>query len=682
MRANLLEATSQNSTKNHAELTNRVAVLEKDLGEARQFGRQWEFEAQKANDVAAEGKAEAEAAKQEAERLRRAVESLKLQTLESVRTRENFRVKLASVQEEMARAAQEVESETAGRAKKEAALLARQEVLDARLQAEARTRERLEKEIERLEAGEREGMRAVSESKKLAALVDTLREQLDGAETQVLKYKREFEEARESGLAEVKRTRTYMQSEIDAANHQVNIVREELEEQVLRLRADVDHVRLDADTARERHEMLLEEAVANKDKEIAKLTERHEEEIEDIQTQHDRALSNAVEDAQRAEQHLLERLSLSSAKTEHLQDRVAHLEEKLELSKQAAAAAVEAAKASKVQQAQAVASSQRRQGEPEKISPQALRESILVLQEQLQQREQVIEDLEQRLGAVDLEAPKTLAKRDEEIGWLRELLEVRAADLQDIVDAIGEEDYDAEALRGAAIRLKTSMDMEALVRERSAINVNLADVAKQVREAATPKVAQVVGQVGAAWGNWRRGSGATSRAGSPAPSVVGGFLSGLMSPAAPSAQQHQPLNLRRKESGGHSQPRRLTATRGQVGAPSVRASPRREMLKGKMRAQEGRAHAPPMLRTFSTESSGTVNGTAAAPLRSLDAEPAPGGNADEAEEEEEEPRTPTMLLRRSEYDADARAEDYSDAGFYDEASTVDDEFGAEIGRLP
>ncbi|KLJ09993.1 hypothetical protein EMPG_14594, partial [Blastomyces silverae] len=59
---------------------------------------------------------------------------------------------------------------------------------------------------------------------------------------------------------------------------------------------------------------------------------------------------------------------------------------------------------------------------PEKISPQALRESIMVLQDQLQQREGRIEELELDLAAIDKDAPAKVKERETEINWLRELL--------------------------------------------------------------------------------------------------------------------------------------------------------------------------------------------------------------------------------------------------------------------
>ncbi|MCW5954741.1 MAG: hypothetical protein KIT69_21005, partial [Propionibacteriaceae bacterium] len=343
-----------------------------------------------------------------------------------------------SLQEDMGRAAREIAEENARRIKKDQATQARHEVLDARLQAEAKTRERLEIEMERLQDNERSGMRAVNECKRLEGLLGELKTENHKLQQNVARYQREFEEARESGVSEVKRTRMAMQTEIDSANNQVNIVREELEEQNAKLRAELDHVRLDADTTKAQNEMLLEEAQSTREQEIEELKRKHQNEIEDLETRYERRVNNAQEDAQKAEQHLLERLSLSTSKTEHLQDRILHLEDKLEIAKEAAAAAAQAAsqaaaQAAKSAAAEPVSVKATRSGEvPEKISPQALRESIMVLQEQLQAREQRIEELEHTVADVDPDAANKITKRDDEISWLRELLAVRHENLQDI----------------------------------------------------------------------------------------------------------------------------------------------------------------------------------------------------------------------------------------------------------
>ena len=562
MHISLLEAAQDNASQSQADLANRLHATENDLLEARKQVHRLQSDTERAMEAARRHIDDAEVANDTNTQLRWNIESLRCQLEESTRLREGMRGKLMDLQEDMAKAAREITDENAHRAKREQELIARQEVLDAKLQAEARTRERLEMEIERLEKGEREGMRAAADCKRLEALVVELRMESHVAQKETLRYQREFEEARESGLTEVQRTRTYLEAELANANNQVNVVREDLEHQILRLRGELDHVKLQTDTAKAQHEMLLEEATTSKDGILMEMATKHANQLEDLQVQHERQLGNATEDAQRSEQHLLERLSLSTAKTEHLQDRVTHLEEKLEITKSAADAAAQAArtaggsvsKASPVEAAPAATKALSRAMElPEKISPQALRESILVLQEQLQDREQKTEKLEHTLSTLDIDAPTKISKRDDEIMWLRELLSVRKGDLQDIITTLSRDDYDPNTLKDAAIRLRANLQMEEQERER-ALNggsalTNLPNIAVSLRDAATPRVAQAVGPLAAAWGNWRKGraageesttaftpargsanANANANANSPSSSSTQSFLSGLLTP--------------------------------------------------------------------------------------------------------------------------------------------------------
>ncbi|KAL3417200.1 myosin class II heavy chain [Phlyctema vagabunda] len=547
MRVVLLEAAQENSLKTTSDLHNRLNMTEDDLRDANEKVQRWQIEAERALEAAKRHSDDAEQANETNKDLRRTIETLRTQMEESIRVREGMRGKLMGLQEDMARATREIAQENAQRAKKEVELIARQEVLDAKLQAEARTRERLEMEIERLETGEREGMRAVNDCKKLEILVAELRDESHLAQKDAMRFKREYEEARESGLSEVQRTRHYMQAEIEAANNQVNVARDDLENQLARARAEVDQVKLDSDTVKARYEMLLEEANSSKITILEDLTNKHANEVEDIHTQHERQLNNTVEDAQRSEQHLLERLSLSSAKTEHLQDRVSHLEEKLVIAKAAAHAAAQAARSdrsvsgSSIQHSpavspQAIRSTRDPRNElPEKISPQALRESIMVLQEQLQDREQKIEKMEQTLSTVDLEAPIKITKRDDEIMWLRELLAVRKGDLQDIVKTLSGANFDPEAVKDAAIRLNANIQMEEQERERAmngGSSLNLPNIAASL--AASPRVAQAVGPLAAAWGNWRKSREPEANGSTPAkPNPKSqSLLSGLLTPPA------------------------------------------------------------------------------------------------------------------------------------------------------
>lgn len=620
IRTALLEANAESVQKSHKELSQRLTTLEMELRDSRQEAQHWRVEAERASEAVERHSADADHTKETNISLRLTVDRFKLQLEESLHTRENMRRKLDDLQQGMAEAAHDVSQENAHRTKKEQELIARQEVLNARLEAEGRTRERLEHENARLEQGERESARAVEECKRLEVQLLNLKTELDEAQRNSMRFKREFEEARESGLSEVQRTRNYMQIEVDTANNQVNLVRQDLEDQIARLRSDLDNVKLDADTAKAKHEMLFEEAMESKIQEIENLNRRHANEIDDIETRHTRQLDTAVEDAARSEQLLLERLSLSSAKTEHLQDRVTHLEEKLEIARAAAHAAAQSARSPKLSK-----SAPQPTHSSDKISPQALRESVMVLQEQLQAREHTIEQLEQRLAIVDEGAPTKISKRDDEIIWLRELLAVRIGDLQDIINTVSQDEFDSAAVKDAAIRLKANLQMEEQERERAmngGSSINLPNIAATIKDAASPKVAQVVGPMAAAWGNWRKtqvGSLAEMMTNSSTPIKAASprtqsFLSGLMTP---------PSNSKSAGSSGYGKSGKRFTEQELANRPS----PRRPSAR-----REGKTPALP---------------------------------------EPSRPSTPP-IMRPSSYDEDAEAGDYSDAGYYDDASTVDD----------
>ncbi|PBP17075.1 myosin class II heavy chain [Diplocarpon rosae] len=745
MRIALLEAAQTNSQKDHTELQYRLNSSEAELRDARKEIQRWQLDAERALDAAKRHSEDAEMANETNAGLQRTVHALQAQMEESIRVREVMRGRLTEAQADMASAARSIASDLAITAKKEAESVARQEVLDAKLQAEARTRERLELEIERLEKGEREGMKAVSELRRVNVELEEVKKENDRLERESGRFKREFEEARESGLSEVQRTRHYMQLEIDTANNQVNVVREALEHTILQLKSEIDQIKLDSDTAHTKSEMLLEEAETSKQTALKDLQAKFADREEDLLTRHERALGNKEEDAQRNEQHLLERLSLSSAKTEHLQDRVAHLEEKLEIANKAAAAAVSAAKTARSastssspfaqgnHQAQGSAREAKRGQElPEKISPQALRESIMVLQEQLQARESTIESLSSQLETVDTDAPSKIQKRDDEISWLRELLSVRKSDLQDIVAALETERYDPDRVRDAAIRLRANLQMEEQERERKEIANGagiVVDNLARLRDAAiaSPRVAQAVGPLAAAWGNWRKGravdvdagssSSTPSRANSPArPSLLGGLLTPPANPnPAPrqgdiaggrqptafgstgqrftSAQlANRPRNSSSNRSSNNSNPlltrtpdlgQEQSSVRGQSSARGqnspAKSTTTTSSMTGGPRVASGRKRG--------TFGGGILGGQDLATGAGLGS--AAGFGRDIAGGDRGGVTTPPMM-RQSSYDADARGlgEDgeFSDAGFYDDESFGGEGEGFEVdadneGRL-
>ncbi|KAH6645846.1 hypothetical protein BKA67DRAFT_525841 [Truncatella angustata] len=652
MRLALLEAAQSNADKTQIDLTNRLNATDEELRNTVQEARHWRSEAESARDSHRRQTDDLVTAIDEAKHLRKVIDTLGTQLSETEKLRETWRVKFLSMQDDMAHAAREITEENTRRLKKEQALIARQEVLDARLQAESKTRERLEAELERLEGGERAGMRAVADVKRLESLLTELRNENHKIQTTALHFQREAKEARESAASEVQRTRTSVQADLDSANDQVNVVRAGLEDELAKIRAQVDQIKMDAETAKAHHDMMLEESQTTSATNLDALERKHQSYMEDIQTRYERELYNKTEDAQRTESNLLERLSLSSSKVEHLQDRLAHMEEKVQIAQEAAKAAAQTAKATRAFESVAPAAAVVRSGAvaqarqvPEKISPQALRESIMVLQEQLQAREQRIEELEQTVSRLDPDAATKITKRDDEITWLRELLAVRHSDLQDIIVSLSAENFDRQAVFDATIRLKANLQMEEQERER-AMNggsaINLPDIAAAIKGAATPRAAQAVGHLAAAWGNWRKGNqpslnnfsstrspaparNHTPSRSKPSPLPQNDFLSGLMTPPASGLRSTPPAEQSKAQPTAFGNTgRRFTAEEfaNRARGPSMTARQAEKM---------------PMPGT--------------PPRRISDLR---------------EPVTPPMA-RSTGYDADAsHIEDFDDAGFFDD----------------
>ena len=412
--------------------------------------------------------------------------------------------------------------------------------------------------------------------------------------------------------------------------------------------------------------MMLEEAQNSKQTELDEMTRKHQSEIEDIQTRYERQLNNTAEDAQRTEQNLLERLSLSSSKIEHLQDRVAHLEDKVQIAQEAARAAAQAAAKSKspsmpvteapLHPAPAAQTKQLAQAMqlPEKISPQALRESIMVLQEQLQAREQRIEELEQTVEKLDPDAATKISKRDDEITWLRELLAVRHGDLQDIINALAGPSFDRESVKDAAIRLKANLQMEQQERER-AMNggsaLNLPNIAATLKSAATPRVAQAVGPLAAAWGNWRKAS-------QPALSNISNAVSSPSGSrtARRSATPSKPVAAASQQQNGF-----LTGLMTPP-ASGVRAVPQPDHQERRQERAQPTAFGNTGRRFTAEQFANRARGES---MTTRQAEKMPMPVSTPPQPERGPPTTPPML-RPNSYDADAQVEDFDDASFFDD----------------
>lgn len=278
---------------------------------------------------------------------------------------------------------------------------------------------------------------------------------------------------------------------------------------------------------------------------------RHlEQSTEELKALHEHTLKTSVEEKQRAEIHADDRLAIADKKVLHLEDKVTHLYEMLEIAKTAAQQLVTRSKKcgpspSTIREPIPLS---RNASLPEKISPQALRESIIVLQEQLQEREARIEQLGQEQKSIDRDAPAKLKDREIEITWLRELLGVRIDDLEDIITTVSQPHFDRDAVKDAAIRLKANLQMEQQEKERSiAGGQNFPSLASI---AASPRALPLA--AAAAWGNWRKGRDSSRSFGSltavasdspsqtpsrSSPSTSQGFLSGLLTPPGTNTRQ-------------------------------------------------------------------------------------------------------------------------------------------------
>ncbi|KAL1953550.1 hypothetical protein VTO42DRAFT_2606 [Malbranchea cinnamomea] len=531
-----------------SELSDKNIALESTLDEYRASRDRWV--------------ADLEESKAENKELRRTINLLKEQLESGLQARKGLRERFDRLQEDMIRLTENIARDQSSWRKREEELLIKYNTLEAKYEQEVRQRQKMELHIAELEEKEKEALKlkyilrqSQEENAKLEELLMNVRQESHDYQNKAARFEREFNEARESSRIEIQRVRNSMEADLEAANHQVNFVRAELEAQIAKLENHLEASRMKADTEAARHELLLDEAKESKAaalreaaeaKESALQEQRllHERAMNDLRERHARALHNASEDRRRDESHYMELIALRDEKIEQLQDKITLLEDKLEVAKSAARAAAQAAQSAKNAVPAATSPSMtfaKGSNIPEKISPQALRESIMVLQDQLQQREGRIEELENELSLVDKDAPHKLKEKETEINWLRELLGVRIDDLQDIINILFQPSFDQQAARDAAIRLKANLQMQQQERERAMAGGTLQfpSLASLSSFAASPRALPLA--AAAAWGNWRKGrentassssisNGDSQQTPSKASSSSRGFLSGLMTP--------------------------------------------------------------------------------------------------------------------------------------------------------
>ncbi|KER00354.1 hypothetical protein AUEXF2481DRAFT_24692 [Aureobasidium subglaciale EXF-2481] len=504
-----VQQTADDAAAENTALKASVTSLVAELEESRLYAKKW--------------KHEAEVAARENANIHESMSDLKNQIADGLSIRENMRSKLDKIHHGMISAAEQLANEKAIWQNRNEELQKRYVVQQARLEGEVSIRRSIEEEIQSLRTQVHEAVTTKIQLEQLQRstclheeTLRSLRDNLTSEQTLNARLERDLHEARESGRAEVQRTQMIMQSSIEAAESQANITRASLEHEIMLTKNEIDNIKMVSDDARERHERSLEQEADLRRDALRKvnetssaalndLREKHAEEIRYLKSQYERSVANAYEDKQRSAVHFNDRLELSNDQVLHLRDKVAHLEERLNVARSAAQAAAQAAKSAPAATSMSKSTSRE---EPEKISPQALRESILVLQEQLQERETRVERLQSEIANVDTTAPSKLKEKDVEISWLRELLSVRNEDLNQLVDTLSKSDYDRDAVRDFAIRIRANLQMEQQEKERL-INAGpslTGQALANLTNFASPKAVSLA----AAFGNWRK-SRETSR---------------------------------------------------------------------------------------------------------------------------------------------------------------------------
>ncbi|KAI4204008.1 MAG: hypothetical protein LQ350_001401 [Teloschistes chrysophthalmus] len=510
-RTAVLEGTQESLQKTANDLVEKNGALEGTLEEYRLSSSQW--------------RKEIDDAKAENDDLRRTTHALRAEMEDGIRGRQAFKNRFEQLQNEMNSASQNLARDQVSWRLKEKEQKARCGTLTAEYETERQSRKHLEEEV--------------------ASLSETLRLNQDKYHQDVAEYEIQIHNQKEAARLERERMQNHMADNGKAAGSELSTIRTHLESIVMDLKAQTQQAREAATLQMTEYEQLLHEATSSRFTDLEERQKINDKTVKGLQQQHEDTLQSTLQEKQQVGWQSDERSAFADEKLNHYRDRISHLEEKLEIAKSAAQAAVQAAQS---QRSTSDASHQRVSSFsgplghlPEKTSPQALRESILVLQEQLQDRESQIERLEQQISFMDVHAPTKCKAQETEIAWLRELLNVRTDDLQDLISALAQPAHNREAVKDAAIRLKANMEMEQQEKERALSGPqsfpSLADISTL---ASSPRALPLA--AAAAWGNWRRGKtaalsdsttvGRNQPAETPSRTLplVPGIMSGLLTP--------------------------------------------------------------------------------------------------------------------------------------------------------
>ncbi|KAK5947086.1 hypothetical protein PMZ80_001232 [Knufia obscura] len=615
------------------DLRDKNEALEKTLDEYRDYREQM--------------KDELESERSRTDNLARALQDARQQHQDQLESRDVLREQLNRIQERMTKVMEDVHHDESEFRKKEHDLLSKNQLLQAALDHETNRRARMELDAEKLNKEHRDSLHFRSkhdtvqeEVSRLAGIIVGLQAENKSHQDSAYAAQRELAFVKERQDEMMASQTSRLQDELEQSRSMSQNLQSDSDARIARLQGQLDAASVELQESKARHEANMEKMFENHNVAIRHANERHASELDqrlaihedkliDLRNQHNRDMHNANEDRKALEHRYEAKLELSDDKNKHLESKIKDLEHLLDVTKIAARAAADSAiskSANLPTPANSVIASpphrpsvsgpsaplQRGSDLPEKISPQALRETILVLQDQLQNREQKLDKLEAELAAIDKEAPSKVKERDTEIVMLRELLDVRIDDLQELIATLEKPDYNRTAVKDATIRLKTQIKMDQQLRERA---ISAASLANNLPSSITSGFSNLTQSpramvAAAAWGNWRkiRDSGVGSAVsdfanniGSPTPtrsSSSPNALAGMMTRPA--------TNKSSKDSSRPSTARPLAAAAAARNAgPSTPSSGARP-LRSFSTQPRTLAGARPLARRGTNESTGSV----------------------------------------------------------------------------
>ena len=569
----------------------------------------------------------------------------------------NLRTKVDRLQHQITGAMQDLNSEQSAWRQREHELMTKMSIIENALDQATRQREKAEVDYNIISRQHKEALlykdrfeTIQQEMTKTHELVANLSHDSRTHEGRASRFEHDLRQAQDSREAEMATATAVLRAELEGAKFKLESFHTDSQAQISRLQSRVDSAELDLEEERAKHNTSMVETIESHRQVLHETTEKHEATLEernaahdrklaDLRDRHTRALHNSSDDRHRLEYQYNEKLSLSDDKIKHLEGKLIDIEERLEITKSAARAAVEAATAKGINlptpASSVVASPPQRISSasmplargsevPEKIPVQSLRETIMVLQEQLQNRESKIEELVAEIKSLDKNAPQKLKERETEVSWLRELLAVRVDDLEDVVATLAQPEFNRESVKDAAIRLRANIQMEQQIREKAASVAGLPgsfpSIATLSTYAQSPRVALPMVAT-AAWGNFQRarnyGSSALSELTqnynqTPSKSTAsspGSFMSGIMTPpnttsrtpvagesmAPPAMRPLAAAALARKAQGG-PEPRSLRAFNSQPRVFNSRQPPRVETGEVSNAKRSSSPHTPTLIK--------------------------------------------------------------------------------------